>query len=145
MADKTFHVAFMKPQQQAALRCLCLNLMQLHLKTALDDLMGEATYRNLAYQFRRIMGAHTRFEKSTKHFPFTDEVTTSRGKLFTFDPLAMKNCLAAIKFYEHDNTALSQVDRQLVGEQLESLRKLMGDSSKHEYTKEDIRKMRGGE
>lgn len=141
---KTFHVAYLSPKQQVVLRLVCLNLFELYTKMYVDKVAEDPSTENVVAQFKNITTAHKRYEKITKNFPSPEDLGTTKGKLFQFDGLGMKNVCGALKYFDPENTQRQPEEVNLICEVIEDTSQLMNESMKYAYTVDDIKKIKGG-
>ncbi|MGH7241000.1 MAG: hypothetical protein ACREGB_01750, partial [Candidatus Saccharimonadales bacterium] len=135
------HVAYLQPEQQAALRIMLFNLHLLQCQKWLQDVQESPLNETIHTRMNYMSGALERYTGLAHGFPSLETYRRAKANVFYFNPSGFKHIVVAIETYSETSRFLDAAEVQLVSMVYAGLKKLIDESMKHQYTEEEVKLM----
>ncbi len=149
-SESTYHVMYLSPSQRAVLKWLIRHYLNVetHKQFAkvLDMATKDLTEQVLSRKASNVVAYIDKYEQITNGWPLLAERVNNfkghKSNLYYFSGVGMKIAVDSVKMYDEAiiNILLGKDDLSFIKQEISGLQKLIGESIKYTYTKEEVQK-----
>ena len=137
----TMHVVTLSPEEQLTVKLVAQNYIKLITKMYMADLIQSNSEWDVPEKWNRFCRLFDGYEEMTHHMPTPYDMQHARTKLFNFTSRGMRQLLKMFETYNPAHTGNMEIEAiQIIESNIEQLKDKLTESSRHQYTEEEIRK-----